>query len=169
MFDIDEVKEYERIVKKPLAELCAMRLKRMVAIKGQIREDGVAIGISPKDAILNQLDREETTILINDIFNKARRKDESGTIVPLHPLSVQLIGEYSPKHRWHYHGIIKVQDIRILDYIRRRITAKIGRCQTEQIRNTKDYINYMFKQYESPEFGLYYPFIENECYININK
>lgn len=169
MEELDVVKQYQKRVGKPLAELRAKQLLDIERCKASIETDGVAIGISPTDAILNKYDRVEITNVIIKIFKRIRARDRDGALRPITPLAVHLVGEYSDKHRWHYHGIIKVDNILILDKIKKRIHQVIGRCVTEQIRNEEQYIDYMFKQYECQAHGDYYCWDPKECYIHIHK
>jgi len=164
---LDEVKQYSGRNENLLAELRRKTVVEIQDIKMRIKEDGVVIGISPPDSLLNQHTRGEITNLIRIFFNRMRERREDGALCPIFPLSLYLVGEYSPKHRWHYHGIIKVNNILVLDKIKRRCQKLFGRTITEQMNNSVNYINYMFKQYECPEHGTYYPWQKEECYIHV--
>lgn len=166
---LDVVKEYTKRVGKPLAELRAKQLLDIVQCKASIEPDGVAIGISPSDSIINKYTRGEITDTLIKIFKRIRVRGSDGALVPVAPLALHLVGEYSQKHRWHYHGIIKVDNILILDKIKKRLHQVVGRVVTEQIRNEEQYIDYMFKQYECMEHGDYYCWDPKECYIHIHK
>lgn len=161
--NIDNVKAFLKRNETDLAELRIKTLGKIKEIRDKIVEDGVAIGISPDDNMLKN-NRTKVTEIIFNMFKKFRVKTEGRMIPP--PLSITLIGEYSNSHRWHYHGIIKVTDIIILDKIKRMIKRRVGRCVTEQIRNVPLYIDYMFKQYNNPQS--FYPFTSS-CYLQIDR
>lgn len=171
ILDDTEYKAFVQRSEKPLAELRKKMLGEIEEIK--MRSDrytkGVAIGISPNDNMLNHYKRGQITDIITGIFKKLRAKGSDGRIVPIAPVALLLVGEYSPKHRWHYHGLIVVDNIVILEKIKRKINNIIGRTVTEQINNVVAYINYMFKQYECPSHGLYYVWNKKECVIEYNK
>jgi len=171
MEEIDTIKEFLRQSEKPLAELCQKTLQEIEIIKEDIDEytAGVAIGISPTDKILNELSRGEITQLLTKIFMRIRMRGSDGRAEPIAPLSLLLVGEFSPKFRWHYHGLLKVNDVTTLDYIKRRLNKVIGRTVTEQINNTVNYVNYMFKQYECPEHGYFYNWNIKECLVRVDK
>jgi len=164
----DEVKKFIAVVRKPLAELRQKQVAEISGIKDLINGDGVAIGISPSDKTLNEYTRGEITHIIRVTFNRLRARGSDGVLVPVAPLALHLTGEYSPQHRWHYHGIIKVNNIVTLDRIKKRLNKLIGRTVTEQINNTENYINYMFKQYISDENN-YYMWDKDECYIHVDR
>lgn len=167
--DYDPVKDIQRRKEDSLADLRLKQVAEINVMKQGIIQDGVAIGISPPDSILDKYTRKEITDLIRVFFKRVRARGSDGRIVPIAPLALDLVGEYSPKHRWHYHGIIKVSNIVVLDSIKARCRKLFGRTITEQINNTSNYINYMFKQYECPEHFLFYPWVKEECYIHIDK
>lgn len=67
--ECDAVDEWTRAKLRLLAELRAGRLKEVIALRRCIEVDGgVAIGISPTDAIINKYNREEMTKAIKLIF-----------------------------------------------------------------------------------------------------
>lgn len=168
--ELDTVKEYVERVGKPLADLRAKALQDAIQCRHSVNPEGVAIGISPCDNIIDKYSRGEITDLIYRLFKKIRaRGSDGGRMVPIAPLALFLVGEYSPKHRWHYHGIIKVDNIVILDKIKKRINRVIGRCVTEDIRDTEKYIDYMFKQYTDATHSHYYVWDSKECYIHYQK
>jgi len=165
----DNVREYVERVGKPLAELRARDLMDIKDCKDKIERGGVAIGISPTDTILNKFDRGEITEMITKIFKRIRVRGSEGALVPLAPLTLHMVGEYSPKHRWHYHGLINVENIIVLDKLKKRLNTVIGRVVTECIRNEEQYIDYMFKQYECIEHGDYYKWDRKECFIHVHR
>lgn len=139
------------------------------AIHGSAVVYGVAIGISPKDEVLKQFTRGEITHLINKIFKRMRIRGSDGTndiVRPIAPLILTLVGEYSPKHRWHYHGLIFVKNIEILQYIKKRLTKVIGRTVTENIRCVHTYVDYMFKSYECDDHKDFMLWVKDDCYLS---
>lgn len=160
------VNDWKQRVDKPLADLRAKTIIEIKKLKQSIDTDGVCIGISPNDGILNKHTRGELTEFIQKLFERMRIKGVDGHLNPIKPLVLVLVGEYSPKHRWHYHGIIKVNNIVTLDKIKKKINQIIGRCITEQIRNDESYIDYMFKQYIGDDSN-YYVWNKDECYIEV--
>lgn len=149
---------------KPLADLRAKMVQEVEELKRNVVTGGVAIGISPTDQVLAKYKRGEITQLIFKLFKNSKTRAVEGTLVPEAPVSLSLVGEYSPKFRWHYHGILKVKDVTVLERFKRRITRVIGRCVFEQIHHYNEYIDYMFKQYKNDPFH-YYPWDKKECYI----
>lgn len=169
--ETQNVKTFIKRSEPPLAELRLKTLAEICEIKCNANDyiSGMAIGISPTDKVLNQFNRGEITMLITKIFKTIRERGVDGAVRPIGPLSLLLIGEHSPSHRWHYHGLIKVNNIVTLDHIKKRLTRVIGRTVTEQINNTENYLNYMFKQYECPKFGMFYKWDIKDCMIRMIK
>lgn len=169
--DTDEVKAFVKRSLPPLAELRQKTLEEIQLIKEGIAPyvQGVVIGISPTDKMLNDHTRGEITNYITNIFKRIRIRDETGVLVPVHPLSALLVGEYSNKHRWHYHGWLKVDNIKILEAIKKKLRSKVGRTITESVGNAVYYTNYMFKQYECPDHGYYYQWDNKECIVRVDK
>lgn len=163
----DLVKEYIAVVNRPLAELRRLSVAQISAIRDHIRDssimDGVCIGISPSDKTLQEYDRGEITDMIIRTIKRMRYRGSDGRLVPIAPLHLIIVGEYSPQHRWHYHGIIKVNNIVILDKIKKRLNQVIGRTVTEMIMNAERYDKYMFKQYIADENN-YYVWSKEDCY-----
>lgn len=171
MEDSDHYKAFVKRSEKPLAELREKTLGEIRDIRAGIGDlvHGVAIGISPTDKVLNEYNRGEITNIINRMFKSMRMRGSDGALSPIAPLSLLLVGEYSPKHRWHYHGIIKVNNITTLEAIKKRLRKSIGRTVTECINDTENYVDYMFKQYECPKHGMYYDWNKKECTIMMQR
>lgn len=168
--ELDYVKEFNRRVGIPLAGLRAEQLLDVIKCRMSVDSGGVAIGISPRDSILEKYTRGEITNMIYKIFKRIRARGSDGGLVAIAPLTLHLVGEYSPRHRWHYHGTITVENIVILDKIKKRINTTIGRVVTEQITNENNYINYMFKQYTNTDIlSTYFPWNRDECYIHVHR
>lgn len=166
----DNVKDYIRAKVRPLADLRAERRQDAIRCHDSIDVNGgVAIGISPTDSILDKYTREELTATITKILQRMRMRGSDGRLVPVAPLSLILVGEYSEKHRWHYHGIIKVNNVVILDSIKRKLRQIVGRTITEEIREDEKYIDYMFKTYLCPEHGDWYVWDREACYTKIER
>lgn len=152
--DLHGFEEYEYFaVVKSLALLRENSLKEVAVVKNTLRQiahKGVSIGISPSDDTLKKYSIEEINTRIQRYLMRQR---ESGIVFAKGegmPPPALLIGEYSNKHRWHYHGVIFVKDIKTLDKIKRGLNNTIGRCVTEEIKYVESYVNYCFKQYDDP-------------------
>jgi len=182
-FDINEVppgventaqiKAFNRRSENTLAELRRKNACEIAEIKKEIVDsklcNGLMIGISPKDDVINTMSRGEISKLIYDIFRKARERLSTGALVPVANLSLVLIGEYSPAgHRWHYHGLIHVKDILTLERLKRRISLRVGRCVSGHVMNTEIYLGYMFKQYVE-DFNNFYVWNKEECYVRFSR
>lgn len=97
--------------------------------------DGCEMGISPRDDVLTKNDAKSMRRLIIDTIGKVDCR-------------YVFVGEYSPeKHRLHYHGVIICKSLDDREKVKRRIANKIGRCESECIRNVEQYVKYMFKSY----------------------
>lgn len=166
----DSVRDYIGVVSKPLAELRQKSRAEISSIIDSLNAESyaVAIGISPTDSWLNDHPRLESSLCIHKMFSYMRKRESSGALVPVAPLSLVLVGEYSDKHRWHYHGMIYVKNIVVLDSIKRTIQKKVGRVVTELIKDKESYINYMFKQYVGDEMD-YYVWDRQACFIMIDR
>lgn len=151
-----------------LADLRADQDLVIMSLIDNIDTRGVAIGISPNDSILEKYSRGEITDILYNMFDGMRVRGSDGGLVPIAPLTLTLVGEYSPKHRWHYHGIINVTDIKTLEKIKSRIRTKIGRVITEQINNTENYKRYIFKLYLNTKDRTYFCWDKKECYIHVS-
>lgn len=138
-------------VVKPLAQLRENSLREVAVVKNRLRaiaNVGVSIGISPSDDTLKRYSIEEIN---SRILKYLMRQREVGIVFAKGegmPPPALLVGEYSNKHRWHYHGVIIVKNIKTLDKIKRGLNNSIGRCVTEEISYVESYVNYCFKQYE---------------------
>jgi len=163
MVENDVVKSYKAEIDKPLADLRQKKVAEIRDIMKDMSMDGISIGISPSDVTLDKYERGEITNMIRNMFKRMRASDGQGL-----SLTLILVGEYSPVHRWHYHGVLKVKNIKIVERIRKKLNTLIGRTVTEQIRNTELYKDYMFKQYIADDMD-YYMWDSKECYINISR
>lgn len=177
----DEVKRYIARRSKPLAELRAKNAWEICELKDVLNDTmkhGCAIGISPRDDVLNKFSRGEITHIIKSIFKRMRIRSLVASKMSLtadahpplsHPITLALVGEYSESHRWHYHGIILIDNIVLLSNLKKRISKFVGRTVSETIRNVPNYIDYMFKQYECDEHGSFYDWDRKECYLEVIK
>lgn len=154
---------------KPLAELRSKNMVEIYNLKQKAPTGGVAIGISPADSVLDNHSEMEITKLIYKIVSKMRSRGSDGALVPIAPLDLYIVGEYSPKHRWHYHGIIKVTNIEILNKIKKKLSHMIGRTVTEQIKHEPNYIDYMYKQYTDIDNGYFFEWDRQKCYLHYEQ
>lgn len=124
---------------KPLAELSIQQAHDKL---DDLVNGCVAIGISPTDTIIQNNTHDGINAIVKRIMKRRRIK-------------FFVVGEWSPKHRWHYHGIVDVRNtiydsMKTLDLLKKSLTRQIGRTQTEQIQNEPAYVDYMLKCYENP-------------------
>lgn len=118
---------------RPPIDLPTFKLRSSDTIKNCI-----AVGISPRDNVLNQDFHQTINNRIKHIFTRRQ-------------IPFTIVGEWSPeKHRWHYHGFCKIPNLTKLDSLKRSISRQIGRIETENIRDEPAYIDYMVKCYETP-------------------
>lgn len=170
---LEDSQEYKAFVsrsEKPLAELREKMLLEVALIKEDIHKHyscGVAIGISPTDTVLQKYDRGEITKSIESIFKRASNR-RPGAPESRGRFDAILVGEYSPQFRWHYHGILIVENVLILEKVKRILNKLIGRTIVEQINNVPRYVEYMFKQYDNTTYGTYYPWNVMECIVRYN-
>lgn len=164
---MDPIKEYIDARNKPLAQLRANGIQLLAKVRGvlsNIATVGVSIGISPRDEILNNNTHAEINLMIYNYLSRVREGGRDARC-PMPPPFL-IIGEYSPQHRWHYHGAILVHEMRTLDRIKRYISRKIGRCVTGQISFVESYVDYCIKTYNKDEemFKMYMVF-NDESYV----
>lgn len=60
-------------------------------------------------------------------------------------IDIILVGEFSKSGMFHMHGIIKCNNERIINSLRRKLTKDIGRHEIRMIHNTSKYIDYILK------------------------
>lgn len=152
-----------------LADLRENDIREIAIIKSMLHDtmaSGLAIGISPTDEILRKYHRGCLTKEINKLVYGIRERKDA-RMVRIRPLAFYIVGEYSDKFRWHYHGLIKVKDVKTLDKIKRKLQDKIGRVVVEQIRNVPQYLEYMFKQYTRND--KFYNWERKKCYKGFDE
>lgn len=163
----DLVKNYMIERSQPLAQLRENGLRNMAQVKDVLRSIanvGVSIGISPRDTVLSEMNHTEINKIINDYLLRVREGD-AGARCP-HPPPFLVIGEYSPQHRWHYHGAIAVKEMKTLDRIKKYIQRKIGRCVTAQISYVESYVDYCTKTYKDDSPLKVYSIFNDDCYVS---
>lgn len=175
----DEVRRYISRRSTPLAELREKNAWQIQELKTVLYNapvmKGIAIGISPRDDILNNNTRGMITKKIKGIFMNMRSKTlfktpgiVAGSSPPPRPFMLVLVGEYSPGNfRWHYHGMMLCDNINVVMSIKHRLNKLIGRTITEQVKDTVLYTNYMFKSYECDTHKDFYDWDKKECYLEV--
>lgn len=115
-----------------LLPLANLRPQIVAAIKG------IAVGISPRDDVLNKRTHKQINNAIKKMFTRCG-------------ISFLVIGEWSSVgiHRWHYHGFCLPKDMATMDRCKSWLNNVIGRTVTEQIHHETNYVDYMLKCYEN--------------------
>lgn len=160
--------EKKRVDLQSLANLRATMVLEIGTIIKNFVTDGVAIGISPNDDVLHRFNKGEISHNLYKIFKNGKARGSNGALVPEAPVWVCLVGEYSPSFRWHYHGILRVANVDVLERFKKRIQRLIGRCVCEQIRNYNEYVKYLFKQYLEDQQN-FYPWNKDICYVEFKR
>lgn len=171
MENIDVVKAFVARSSSPLAELRANGLavkEETIKWMDSMVSWGVCIGISPRDDILNKYKRSEINNIIYKIFKRLRERDGvTGALAPVARLSLVLVGEYSDKLRWHYHGLVNVKNIDTLERVKRILQRSIGRVDTQLLRDYNKYKAYMFKRVDDNKASGFFTFTKEDNIIKL--
>lgn len=135
-------------------------LKEVVDAMGECHKKvySLMITINASDQNMAKYTPKEMSQDMRDTFKRMRCK-----------LSVILVGEYSKKMRWHYHGLINVENVDILDRVKRTVVRRYGNTLTELIKDQVAVVDYMFKQYTKKDLTVFYPWNDSKCFVQVNK
>lgn len=108
-------------------------------VANSIAERGIAISINPRDVVITDKGEQGIKTVVQRAFDR-------------HRAMYLLIPEYNTnRHKLHYHGVCIVKDYETLGKITRSLVRQIGRIETENIKSVKEWVDYMFKSYDTDE------------------
>jgi len=116
--------------------------EELISIKASLEdlEAGNEITITFKPDIHNRYKSITLTRMVFDLLTSFSNRIKDNFYI-----DIILVGEFSKAGLYHMHGIIKCNNTRVINSLRRKLAKEVGRHEIRSIHNVEKYIEYILK------------------------